>query len=95
MSPTALKVELASQWQIHNTFHVSSIKPFRIAIDLIRDPPNLDAFVMYAYEMQDDFEGYEYLTGYAVEEIMGSQFNKEQKSLLYSVKWKGYPDETD
>jgi hypothetical protein len=26
---------------------------------------------------------------------MGSQFNKEWKKILYLVKWKGYPDETD
>jgi hypothetical protein len=30
-----------------------------------------------------------------VEEIVGSQFNKEWKKILYLVKWKGYPDETD
>jgi hypothetical protein len=40
-------------------------------------------------------EGYEYQTGYEVEDIMGSQFNKEKKKVLYLVKWKGYPDETD
>jgi len=28
-------------------------------------------------------EGYEYQTGYEVEDIMGSQFNKEQKKVLY------------
>jgi hypothetical protein len=47
------------------------------------------------HELGDDVEGYEYQTGYEVEEIMGSQFNKERKKVLYLVKWKGYPDETD
>jgi len=42
-----------------------------------------------------DGEGYEYQTGYKVDEIMGSQFNKERKRVLYLVKWKGYPEETD
>jgi len=35
MSPTALKLELPSQWRIHNAFHVSLIEPFRIASNLI------------------------------------------------------------
>jgi hypothetical protein len=26
---------------------------------------------------------------------MGSQFNKEQKKVLYVVKWTGYPQETE
>jgi hypothetical protein len=47
------------------------------------------------HELGYDVEGYEYQTGYKVEEIMGSQFNKEQKNVLYLVKWKGYPDKTD
>jgi hypothetical protein len=47
------------------------------------------------HELGYDVEGYEYQTGYKVEDIMGSQFNKEQKNILYLVKWKGYPDNTD
>jgi hypothetical protein len=47
------------------------------------------------HELGYDVEGYEYQTGYKVEEIMGSQFNKKQKNVLYLVKWKGYPDKTD
>jgi len=47
------------------------------------------------HQLRYDVEGYEYQTGYEVEEIMGSQFNKECKKVLYLVKWKGYPEETD
>jgi hypothetical protein len=31
-----------------------------------------------------------YETGYQVEEIMGSQLNKERKRVLYLIKWKRY-----
>jgi hypothetical protein len=95
MSPTALRLQLPSRWRIHNAFHVSLIEPFRIASNPIRDPPDLDAMVTDEHELGYDVEGYEYQTGYEVEEIMGSQFNKERKKVLYLVKWKGYPDETD
>ena len=47
------------------------------------------------HELGYEVEGYEYQTGYELEEIMGSQFNKVRKKVLYLVKWKGYPDETD
>jgi len=30
-----------------------------------------------------------------MEEIMGSQFNKKRKKVLYLVKWKEYPENTD
>jgi hypothetical protein len=43
----------------------------------------------------DDVEGYECHTRYEVEEIMGSQFNKERKTVLSLVKWNRYPEETD
>jgi hypothetical protein len=95
MSPTALKFELPSRWRIHNVFHVSLIEPFRIASNPIRDPPDLDAIVTNQHELRYDVEGYESQTGYEVDEIMGSQFNKEWKKVLYLVEWKGYPDETD
>jgi hypothetical protein len=95
MSPTAHKLELPSQWRIPNAFHASLIEPCRIASIPIRDPPDLNAIVTAEHELGYDDEGYGYQTGYEVEEIMGSQFNKEWKKVLYLVKWKGYPDTTD
>jgi hypothetical protein len=42
-----------------------------------------------------DVQGYEYQTGYAVEEIIGSQFDKQRMEVLYPVTCSGYSDETD
>jgi len=70
-------------------------EPFHIASNPIRDPPDLDEKVANEHELGYDVKGYEYQTGYEVEEIMRSQFNKERKKVLYLVKWKGYPDKTD
>jgi len=57
--------------------------------------PELDSIVIDGHELGYNVEGYEYQTGCEVEEIMGSQFNKEWKIVLYLVKWKGYTEETD
>ena len=95
MSPKALKLELPSQWRIHNAFHVSLIEPFHITSNPIRDPPDLDTMVTDKQQLGCDVEGYEYQTRSEVEEIMGSQLNKKQKKVLYLLKWKEYPEETD
>jgi hypothetical protein len=44
--------------------------------------------VTYDHELGYGVEGYNYQTGYEWKEIMGSQFNKEWKKVLYLVKWK-------
>jgi len=72
MSPTALKLELPSQWRIHNAFHLFLFQPFCIVSYPIRDPPVLDEMVTDEHELRYGVEGYEYQTGYEVEEIMGS-----------------------
>jgi len=95
MSLAALKLKLPSRWRIHNAFDISLIEHFRIASNPFRNPPDLDAMVTDEHELGYDVEGYKYQTGYEVEQIMGSQFNQETKRVLYLVKWKGYPEETD
>jgi len=47
------------------------------------------------HELGYDIGGFEYQTGNEVEDIMGSQFNKEQKKVLHLVKWEGRPEEID
>jgi hypothetical protein len=89
LSPTAIKLELPSRWHIH---HVSLIEPYRHANNPIRPAPALSN---EANELGYDVDGYEYETGFEVEEIMGSQYSKERKRVLYLVKWKGYPEEAD
>ena len=92
LSLTAIKLELPSRWRIHNAFHVSLIEPYRL--NPTRSPPKL-ASASEQNELGDDVDGYEYETGYEVEEVMGSQHSMERKRVLYLVKWKGYPEEAD
>jgi hypothetical protein len=51
--------------------------------------------VTYDHELGYGVEGYKYQIGYELKEIMDSQFNKEWKKVLYLVKWKRYPEQTD
>ena len=55
----------------------------------------MDAMVTDEHELGYDVEGYENQTGYEVADIIGSHFNKERKKVLYLVRCKGYPEETD
>jgi len=95
MTPTALKLELHPQWWIHKACQVFFIEPFRIASNPIWGTPIQYALVAGEHELGYNVEGYEYQTEYKVEEIMGSQFNKEQKKVLYLFKWTECPEETD
>ena len=78
VSPTALKLELPSQRQIHNSFHLSLIEPLSIASNAIGYSPDLNTIVIDKSELESNVKEYQYLTGYEVKEFMGTQFSKEQ-----------------
>ena len=40
-------------------------------------------------------EGNQVLADFEVEEIMGSRYNAEGNKVLYLIKWKGYPEESE
>ena len=42
-----------------------------------------------------DVEGNQVLEDFEVEEIMGSRYNAEGNKVLYLIKWKGYPEESE
>jgi hypothetical protein len=94
LSPTAIKLEIPRRWCIYNAFHVSLIEPYRLAPNPVKSPPALAS----ASEQNDlgyDVDGYEYESGYEVVVVMGCQYNKQWKWVLYLVKWKHYPEEAD
>jgi hypothetical protein len=82
---TAIQLGLPNRWDFHNAFHVSLINIYRLADNPVG--PALE-LANQANELGYDVDGYEYETGYEVEEIMGSQYSKEWKQVLYQVKLK-------
>jgi hypothetical protein len=92
LSPTMIKLELPSRWRINNAFYVSLIEPYRL--NPTRPPPEL-ASASAQNELGYHVDDYQFETGYEVEEIMGSQYSKEQNGVIYLVKWKGYPNKAD
>jgi hypothetical protein len=40
-------------------------------------------------------DGNQFEMGYEVEKIMGSQYTRLQKGVLFQVKWKGYSNTAD
>jgi hypothetical protein len=94
LSPTCIKLQLPNRWGIHNTFHVSLIEPYRLTTNPMTSPPELVS-ASEQIEFGYDIDYYEYETGHEVEEVMGSQYNKQWNLVLYQVKWKGYAVDAD
>ena len=47
------------------------------------------------YEVGYDVEGNQVHEDFEVEEKMGSHYNAEGNKVLYLIKWKGYPEESE
>jgi hypothetical protein len=87
LSLTTIKLELENRWRFHNAFHVSLIEPYRLAANPTRSPPEL-ALDSEQNGLVYNVDGYEYETGYEVEQIIVSQYSKERIRVFYLVKWK-------
>ena len=48
-----------------------------------------------SHEVGYDVEGNQVLTYLEVKEIMGSYYNADGNKVLYLIKWKGYPEESE
>src|SRR6266550_2604198 len=46
------------------------------------------------HEVGYDVDGQQVLEDFEVEEIMGSHYNAERKKVLYLIRWKDYPKES-
>ena len=82
ISPTAVRLTLPAQWNIHPVFHVSLIRPYAENTLLHPDPHERPAPLLV-----DNEEHYE------VEAILNSR--PHGRGLQYLVHWKGYPHEDD
>jgi hypothetical protein len=80
MSPVNYRLELPTQWSIHDVFHTDLLTPYRktptYGANYQRPPPNL-------------MEGVE---EYEVERVLDSRRHGRGCKLQYLIAWKGYPD---
>jgi hypothetical protein len=80
MSPVNYRLELLTQWNIHDVFHTDLLTPYRKTpmhgANYQHPPPNL-------------VEGVE---EYEVERILDSRRHGRGRKLQYLIAWKGYPD---
>jgi hypothetical protein len=80
MSPVNYRLELPTQWSIHDVFHTDLLTPYRETpthgANYQRPPPDL-------------VEGVE---EYEVERILDSRRYGRGRKLQYLIAWKGYPD---
>jgi hypothetical protein len=80
MSPVNYRLELPTQWSIHNVFHTDLLTPYRETLthgaNYQRPPPDL-------------VDGVE---EYKVERVLDSRWYRRGCKLQYLVKWVGYPD---
>jgi hypothetical protein len=80
MSPINYRLELPTQWSIHDVFHTDLLTPYRETpthgANYQRPPPDL----------VDGVEEYE------VEKVLDSCRHGRRRKLQYLIAWKGYPD---
>jgi hypothetical protein len=80
MSPVNYRLELPTQWSIHNVFHTDLLTPYRETpthgANYQRPPPDL----------VDGVEEYE------VKKVLDSRQYGRGCKLQYLITWKGYPD---
>ena len=83
IGPNAAKLQLPSDWRIHDVFHVSLLRPW------IGDPTDIPSVV---YPVVDDA-----LPDYQVERIISHRDRpvNRRKAREYLVKWAGLPDESN
>jgi hypothetical protein len=80
MSPVNYRLELPTQWSIHDMFHTDLLTPYR-------ETPTHGA--NYQRPLPDLIEGVE---EYEVERVLDSRRYGRGRKLQYLIAWQGYPD---
>ena len=100
-SGMSVELELPKRWCIYNVFHTSLLEPYRASVKGLHPPPvavtdrsYVDRFGM-DHEVGYDVDGQQVLEDFEVEEIMGSKYSTGRKKVVYLIKWKGYPEQSE
>ena len=82
ISPTAVRLTLPHKWRTHPTFHVADVEPFMPG----NRPVDYEKVLRKVADIKADEE-------YDVDVIKGSF--KRRNSVVYHVKWLGFPKKKD
>jgi hypothetical protein len=80
MSPVNYRLELPTQWSIHNVFHTDLLTPYR------ETPTHGTNYQCPPPDLVDGVEEYK------VEKVLDSRRHRRGRKLQYLIAWKGYPD---
>jgi hypothetical protein len=80
MSPVNYRLELPTQWSIHNVFHTDLLTPYR------ETPTHRANYQRPPLDLMDGVEEYE------VEKVLDSRRYGRGRKLQYLITWKGYLD---
>ena len=97
----SVELELPSRWRVHNVFHISPVEPYRssgrglhVEPIAVTDSGYVDRLGI-THELSYDLDGYQVLVDFELEDIMESHYNAEANKVLYLIKRKGYPEESE
>ena len=100
-SGMSVELELLKRWCVHNVFNTSQLEPYRASAKGLHPPPiavtdrnYVDRFGV-KHKVGYDVDGQQVLDDFEVEEIMGSEYSTCRKKVLYLIKWKGYPEQSE
>ena len=100
-SGMSFELELPKCWHVHNVFHTSLLEPYRASAKGLHPPPiavtdrsYVDRFGM-EHEVEYDVDSQQVLEDFEVEESRGSDYSTGRKKVLYLIKWKGYPEQSE
>ena len=88
ISPTAVRLALPTKWRCHNTFQVSLVEPYRSSQHGLRLIPDLAEVLRQANDISNK-------DTFAIEEVVGSSWDKKRKKVRYLVMWERYPERED
>ena len=97
----SVALELPKHWHVYDVFHTSLLEPYRASAKGLHPPPIAVTDRSYVdrlgieHEVGYDVDGQQVLEDIEVEEIMGSEYSTGQKKVLYLIKWKGYPEQSE
>ena len=94
-------MESPNHGRVHNLFHTSLLESYHALGKGLYPPPisvtdrnYVDRFGI-VYEVGYNVDGQQVPKDFEVEEILGSEYSTVRKKVLYLIKWKVYPVQSE